>query len=273
MSDELSTTDAAPADAGASQSAADQGGQASTQQAPQGQTQQAAPTDPWGGWDWKAFNGDLAKVPEHVRPVLEHVSGHVKQQALAEHKQALDGVNAELAALKQQKAEQGGQLTARQKAEQAELIQARANLKASEDQIKRLTSEKSAFEQRAQQAEYDSQYVQAVGVVSSVRDYLIPSVMEPFVARNAVFGSEEDERNALIWAVRAYYDSPKGLRPASIERAIDMGIANFGGRMPADTTGAAAVTTSPQGGGLNPTTTLTSDRNSAVHRQMQANLH
>lgn len=269
--DELSTTDAAPADAGASQPAADQGGQASTQQAPQGQAQQAAPTDPWGGWDYKSFNGDLAKVPEHVRPVLEHVSGHAKQQALAEHKQALETVNAELAALKQQKAEQGG-LNARQRAELADLEKYRANLKASEEQIKRLGAEKGALEQRAQQAEYDSQYVQAVGVVSSVRDYLIPSVMEPFVARNAVFGSEEDERNALIWAVRAYYDSPKGLRPASIERAIDMAIANFGGRMPADTTGAAAVTTSPQGGGLNPTT-LTSDRNSAVHRQMQANLH
>lgn len=233
-----------------------------------GSTTQTSP-DPWGGWDYKSFNGDFKAVPEHVRPVVEHVTSYAKQQALAEHKQALETVNAELAALKQQKAEQGGQLTARQRAELAELEKARANLKASEEQIKALSAERSALEARTNQAEYNARYVEAVGMIANARDYLIPSIGEAFLAKNAVFRDAETREEAFVWATRFYYEAPKHLRPESVEQAINMAVARFGGTEPADATSAAAVTTSPQGGGLQPNYNFS---NPSFRRQAEANL-
>lgn len=264
--------DAPATDAGASQASADVGSAQSAPAAPAATAQAAAPADPWGGWDYKTYAGDLAKVPEHVRPVLEHVTAYTKQQALAENKQQLETVNAELAALKQQKADQGGQLTARQRAEQVELEKARVALKTSEEQIKALAAEKTSLEARTQQAEHNARFVEATTVVASCRDYLIPAVADPFFERNFVFPSAEAEQKALVWAVKVFYDSPAEMRPESVEQAIEMAALRYGGRAPADTTSAAAVTTSPQGGSLQPTRN-DSLRNPAAQRQIAANIH
>lgn len=272
MEFENDIADAPVADAGAAQDSADVGAAQSAPAAPAATAQAAAPADPWGGWDYKTYAGDLAKVPETLRPVLEHVTTFTKQQALAENKQQLEAVNAELAALKQQKADQGGQLTARQRAEQAELEKARVALKTSEDQIKALAAEKTTLEARTAQAEHNAKFVEATTLIGSCRDYLIPAVADPFFERNFVFPSEEAAQKALVWAVKVFYDSPAEIRPDSVEQAIDMAALRFGGRAPADTTGASAVTTSPQGGSLQPTPN-TSLRSLAAQRQIAANIH